>query len=287
MPSPTIGSSPDCSNASGSVYPDDRTARTVLLAEELAGPRPLATTATPLKGEDAEILATLHTVRRALDRFGPDTIESYVISRTRGADDVLAAVLLAREAGLVDFTADVARIGFVPLFETADEVRAADRVLDTLLSYPPYRRMVAAARRPPGGDARLLGLEQARRDHHVQWEIYQASAGPRRARDHGVELGSSTAAAERWPWRRPDSDAILAQPWGVSTAGSRSPSRARSSPTSTGFPRLAAYNLELALAAAFGRRSCPAHPVSPRTCSTGGTGAWMGSAKPPFPLTGP
>ena len=37
----------------------------------------------------------------------------------QGADDLLAAAVLAREAGLVDLDAGVARIGFVPLLETS------------------------------------------------------------------------------------------------------------------------------------------------------------------------
>ena len=53
----------------------------------------------------------------------------------------------------------------VPFLETIDELRRADRVLSELLfrshTAPWYRR----ARRPPGGDARLLGLEQGGRDH--------------------------------------------------------------------------------------------------------------------------
>jgi len=47
-------------------------------------------------------------------------IESFVVSMCRGADDVFAAVLLGREAGLVDIHAGVARVGFVPLLETID-----------------------------------------------------------------------------------------------------------------------------------------------------------------------
>ena len=56
---------------------------------------------------------------------------------TAGVDDVLAAVVLAREAGLVDVHAGIARIGFVPLLEQV--ARAAPtpaRSLDELLSIP-------------------------------------------------------------------------------------------------------------------------------------------------------
>ncbi len=71
-------------------------------------------------GAPAAIMAIFTTIRTALETFGDEVIESYIVSMTRGAGNVLAPVILAREASLVDIHAGVARLGFVALFETVD-----------------------------------------------------------------------------------------------------------------------------------------------------------------------
>jgi len=71
-----------------------------------------------------------------------------------GADDVYAAVLLAREAGLIDLRGDLAMIGFVPLLETVEELRQADTILNELPNDPSSPQPARPRRHVPGGAPR-------------------------------------------------------------------------------------------------------------------------------------
>jgi phosphoenolpyruvate carboxylase len=175
-----IGQLIDRLGEGGPPYADlSREERLVVLSRELASRRPLAFRPPPLDDAGERTYATFEAIRAAHDRYGPETIESYIVSMSRGADDVFAAVLLAREAG-------VTNIGFVPLLETIEELRHADRVLTELLSDTTYRELVAGR-----GNVQevMLGYSDSNKQAGItasQWEIHRAQ---QRLRDASAEFG--------------------------------------------------------------------------------------------------
>ena len=113
-----------------------------MCSSDLDSARPLAHLPADLAPEQLYVLGAYTEVAAAQDSYGPSVCQTAIVSMTRGADDLLAAVVVGREAGLVDLHRGVARVDFVPLLETVTELRAADRILDDLLSTPAYSKLV-------------------------------------------------------------------------------------------------------------------------------------------------
>jgi phosphoenolpyruvate carboxylase len=151
-------------------------ARLDFLVREIASPRPLVP---PDLDASSEVHSVLETFR-ALAAMPPESLGAYVITMTQQASDILAVVLLQKEARAAH------PLRAVPLFETAADLRRASDVLHRLLSIDSYRARIG------GHQEVMVGYSDSAKDVGrltAGWELYKAQeAIVEICRRHGVQV---------------------------------------------------------------------------------------------------
>ena len=220
------------------------------LLNELATRRPLVPAAVEWSDATAETIAVFQMLQRLQAEFGQRICNTYVISMSHTASDLLEVMLLAKEAGLVDPQGGHASLLVVPLFETVEDLQRAPGVMENLLNTELYRNLLplTGADQLPLQEL-MLGYSDSNKDSGFlssNWEIHQAQMALQ-------DLGSRHGVALRLFHGRggsvgrgggPAYQAILAQPSGTLQGRIKITEQGEVLASKYSLPELALYNLE-------------------------------------------
>ncbi len=147
----------------------DEAGRQRLLVAELG--RPPAAAVTVDDADAATTIAGIGAVARAVDADGPAAIGRLIIAMARRPSDVLCTLFLLRHAA---GTGAVPAVPIVPLFETVDDLAAAEATMGVLYATDAYAAYVA---RGGGAQEIMLGYSDSAKDGGFiasQWGLYAA-----------------------------------------------------------------------------------------------------------------
>lgn len=232
---------------------------TALLAEAIAAGRRGLELAPG--GTADELLRVLDTVALAHRGYGREAVPTLVVSMVERPSDVLAALWLARRAGIGHSPG----LRLVPLFETLADLEEAPATMAALYGCAPYRDDLRAH-----GDRQtvMLGYSDSGKDTGFvssQWALYVAQERlSAQADEHGLALelfhgrGGSTSRGGGRAYQ-----AILAQPRRSLRGRIRITEQGETVSARYGHPELALRSLEQTTSAVLLASGVPGRPVPP------------------------
>jgi phosphoenolpyruvate carboxylase len=231
----------------------DEDERVSWLSEELSSPRPLIPQWLKLSEQTEEVLQTLRAVGRCLEEISPEAIDTYIVSMTHSASNVLEVLLLAKESGLYfnDGKAIISKINVVPLFETIEDFKRSAEIMRNLYSNPVYRRHLEARENI---SEVMIGYSDSGKDGGLlcaSWESYNAQISLKKAADefglrHRLFHGRGGTVSRGGG---PTNQAILARPAGTVNGIIKITEQGEVIYNNYALPEIARDNLELVTSA--------------------------------------
>jgi len=146
------------------------------LADIITTSMPPAVDVSKLTAMSAETLEVFHVIYDMRENVSPNVLGSYVISMTHEASHIMEVMYLAWLAGLsgIKDGATFCQIKISPLFETIEDLKHIDPVMNRLLDNPVYTDLLKAS-----GNTQevMLGYSDSCKDGGILasvWNLYQA-----------------------------------------------------------------------------------------------------------------
>ena len=153
----------------------DEASRVALLRRELGSARLLATPFGRYSDETRSELDIMHEAAEAHALYGPQSITTYIISKTESVSDLLEAYVLLKEAGLWRAgDPPTASVMTVPLFETIGDLEAASQIMRQWMAMPEVAAITAAR----GHQEVMVGYSDSNKDGGYLtsvWSLHQAN----------------------------------------------------------------------------------------------------------------
>lgn len=238
----------------------DENARCALLQRLLNDARPLRIRQHAYSEKTTGELAIFDAANQVVQTYGPHAIRHYIISHTESVSDLLEALLLLKEAGLVQgllTEGACAAIIVVPLFETIDDLRHAPDIMRGYYAIDGIARMVLQS----GAEQDImLGYSDSNKDGGIftsNWELYVAETAlaacfAELGRQYGQEIRLRMFHGRGGAVGRgggPSYDAILAQPPGTVKGQIRLTEQGEVIASKYANPEIGRRNLETLIAA--------------------------------------
>ncbi len=154
----------------------DENERIKWLCSEIENRRPLFPAKPQFSNETNESLSTLNMMAEMQDIHGTRALDTYIVSMTKDASDMLEVLLLAKEAGIYAPANEKNKrtVSIVPLFETIEDLREAPLLFDKLLSNKVYAEYLKSR-----GNLQeiMIGYSDSCKDGGIvtsNWELYKA-----------------------------------------------------------------------------------------------------------------